>query len=209
MLWIVGAIAAGGVVEPLLLMVGLTAAGMPASGASLLLNAEGVILPHCWRGSFSRKPLTAAHYFSTSCRTPDFDQQGRKIALKVAVICQAGFQVVIDCQLNIPELHHQAFGEAGQSLKPTHSRIFGCLKASQAQQRHAKLGGEDCRQGSVFMCVDVDRANIRRLSLHEHLIQQKGFTYATQANHDDALCWTAKASALNGDPDALAQFVAA
>lgn len=50
--------------EPLLLMVGLTAAGMPASGASLLLNAEGVILPHCWRGSFSRKPLTAAHYWT-------------------------------------------------------------------------------------------------------------------------------------------------
>lgn len=40
MLWFVGAIAAGGIVGPVLLMVGLT--GMPASGASLLLNAEGV-----------------------------------------------------------------------------------------------------------------------------------------------------------------------
>ncbi|OHC26348.1 MAG: hypothetical protein A2Y50_07175 [Pseudomonadales bacterium RIFCSPLOWO2_12_59_9] len=39
-LWFAGAIAAGGVVGPVLLMVGLT--GMPASGASLLLNAEGV-----------------------------------------------------------------------------------------------------------------------------------------------------------------------
>jgi len=38
--WFVGAIAAGGIVGPVLLMVGLT--GMPASGASLLLNAEGV-----------------------------------------------------------------------------------------------------------------------------------------------------------------------
>lgn len=38
--WLVGAIAAGGVVGPVLLMLGLT--GMPASGASLLLNAEGV-----------------------------------------------------------------------------------------------------------------------------------------------------------------------
>ncbi|MER1969185.1 DMT family transporter [Castellaniella ginsengisoli] len=38
--WLLGAIGAGGVVGPVLLMVGLT--GMPASGASLLLNAEGV-----------------------------------------------------------------------------------------------------------------------------------------------------------------------
>ena len=38
--WLAGAVLAGGVVGPLLLMVGLTR--MPASGASLLLNAEGV-----------------------------------------------------------------------------------------------------------------------------------------------------------------------
>jgi drug/metabolite transporter (DMT)-like permease len=39
-LWFLGAVAAGGVVGPVLLMAGLS--GMPASGASLLLNAEGV-----------------------------------------------------------------------------------------------------------------------------------------------------------------------
>lgn len=38
--WLAGATLAGGVVGPVLLMVGLT--GMPASGASLLLNGEGV-----------------------------------------------------------------------------------------------------------------------------------------------------------------------
>lgn len=38
--WFIGAIVAGGVIGPVLLMLGLT--GMPASGASLLLNAEGV-----------------------------------------------------------------------------------------------------------------------------------------------------------------------
>lgn len=38
--WFTGAIFAGGIVGPVLLMFGLTA--MPASGASLLLNAEGV-----------------------------------------------------------------------------------------------------------------------------------------------------------------------
>jgi drug/metabolite transporter (DMT)-like permease len=38
--WFAGAIGAGGIVGPVLLMLGLT--GMPASGASLLLNAEGV-----------------------------------------------------------------------------------------------------------------------------------------------------------------------
>lgn len=38
--WFAGAIVAGGVVGPVLLMLGLN--GMPASGASLLLNAEGV-----------------------------------------------------------------------------------------------------------------------------------------------------------------------
>ncbi|MDS4020450.1 MAG: DMT family transporter [Candidatus Competibacter sp.] len=38
--WLAGAIFAGGVVGPVLLMFGLT--GMPASGAALLLNAEGV-----------------------------------------------------------------------------------------------------------------------------------------------------------------------
>lgn len=38
--WLAGAILCGGVIAPVLLMVGLT--GMPASGASLLLNAEGV-----------------------------------------------------------------------------------------------------------------------------------------------------------------------
>lgn len=39
-LWFAGAVLSGGVVAPVLLMVGL--ANMPASGASLLLNAEGV-----------------------------------------------------------------------------------------------------------------------------------------------------------------------
>lgn len=38
--WFAGAILSGGIVGPVLLMIGLT--GMPASGASLLLNAEGV-----------------------------------------------------------------------------------------------------------------------------------------------------------------------
>ncbi|MBA5687075.1 DMT family transporter [Rugamonas apoptosis] len=38
--WLAGAIASGGVIGPVLLMLGLSA--MPASGASLLLNAEGV-----------------------------------------------------------------------------------------------------------------------------------------------------------------------
>lgn len=38
--WLLGAVAAGGVVGPVLLMFGLS--GMPASGASLLLNAEAV-----------------------------------------------------------------------------------------------------------------------------------------------------------------------
>ncbi|MGH6629762.1 MAG: DMT family transporter, partial [Burkholderiales bacterium] len=38
--WLAGAIFAGGVIGPVLLMFGLTR--MPASGASLLLNAEGV-----------------------------------------------------------------------------------------------------------------------------------------------------------------------
>jgi drug/metabolite transporter (DMT)-like permease len=39
--WLAGAILSGGVVGPVLLMFGLT--GMPASGAALLLNAEGVL----------------------------------------------------------------------------------------------------------------------------------------------------------------------
>lgn len=39
--WFTGAILAGGVIGPVLLMLGLS--GMPASGASLLLNAEGVL----------------------------------------------------------------------------------------------------------------------------------------------------------------------
>jgi len=39
--WLAGAVLAGGMVGPVLLIVGLS--GMPASGASLLLNAEGVL----------------------------------------------------------------------------------------------------------------------------------------------------------------------
>lgn len=39
--WFAGAVLAGGVMGPVLLMFGLT--GMPASGAALLLNAEGVL----------------------------------------------------------------------------------------------------------------------------------------------------------------------
>lgn len=39
--WLAGAILSGGIVGPVLLMFGLT--GMPASGAALLLNAEGVL----------------------------------------------------------------------------------------------------------------------------------------------------------------------
>lgn len=39
--WLAGAVLAGGIIAPVLLMLGL--ADMPASGASLLLNAEGVL----------------------------------------------------------------------------------------------------------------------------------------------------------------------
>lgn len=39
--WLAGAVVCGGMVAPVLLMAGLT--GMPATGASLLLNAEGVL----------------------------------------------------------------------------------------------------------------------------------------------------------------------
>ena len=39
--WFAGAVLTGGIVGPVLLMIGLT--GMPASGASLLLNAEGAL----------------------------------------------------------------------------------------------------------------------------------------------------------------------
>lgn len=45
--WLIGAVLSGGVVGPVLLMFGLS--GMPASGASLLLNAEGVFTaPLAW-----------------------------------------------------------------------------------------------------------------------------------------------------------------
>ena len=55
--WLAGAIAAGGVVAPVLLMYGLTR--MPASGASLLLNGEGVftalIAWFAFRENFDRR----------------------------------------------------------------------------------------------------------------------------------------------------------
>lgn len=55
--WFLGAIGAGGIVAPVLLMFGLT--GIPASGASLLLNAEGVftaLLAWCvFRENFDRR----------------------------------------------------------------------------------------------------------------------------------------------------------
>lgn len=45
--WLIGAVLSDGVVGPVLLMFGLS--GMPASGASLLLNAEGVFTaPLAW-----------------------------------------------------------------------------------------------------------------------------------------------------------------
>jgi drug/metabolite transporter (DMT)-like permease len=55
--WLAGAIVAGGVVAPVLLLYGLSS--MPASGASLLLNAEGVfttlIAWFAFRENFDRR----------------------------------------------------------------------------------------------------------------------------------------------------------
>src|SRR6266851_965792 len=68
--WLAGAILSGGVVGPVLLMLGLT--GMPASGASLLLNAEGVFTA-----------LLAWFVFKEN-----FD---RRIALGMAAITLGGF----------------------------------------------------------------------------------------------------------------------
>ena len=57
--WLAGAILSGGVIGPVLLMFGLT--GMPASGASLLLNAEGVFTAllawFVFRENFDRRIL--------------------------------------------------------------------------------------------------------------------------------------------------------
>lgn len=55
--WLAGAVLAGGVIGPVLLMLGL--ANMPASGASLPLNAEGSSRP-CWPGWPSRRTSTVA-----------------------------------------------------------------------------------------------------------------------------------------------------
>src|SRR4029453_216950 len=55
--WFLGAILAGGVVGPVLLMFGLR--GMPASGTSLLMNAEGVFTAllawFAFRENFNRR----------------------------------------------------------------------------------------------------------------------------------------------------------
>jgi drug/metabolite transporter (DMT)-like permease len=55
--WLSGAIFAGGVLGPGLQMLGLTR--MPASGPSLLLNAESVFT-RFWHGSSSKKTMTSA-----------------------------------------------------------------------------------------------------------------------------------------------------
>ena len=58
--WLVGAVVAGGMLGPFLLMLGLTR--MPASGASLLLNAEGVLTAliawFVFRENFDRRIAT-------------------------------------------------------------------------------------------------------------------------------------------------------
>jgi drug/metabolite transporter (DMT)-like permease len=55
--WLAGAILSGGIIGPVLLMIGL--ARTPASTASLLLNLEGVFTA-LLAGSFSKRTLTIA-----------------------------------------------------------------------------------------------------------------------------------------------------
>ena len=65
--WLAGAVLAGGVSGPVLLMFGLSR--MPASGASLLLNAEACSRP-CWPGLPSRRTSTGALPWAWSPSSP-------------------------------------------------------------------------------------------------------------------------------------------
>jgi drug/metabolite transporter (DMT)-like permease len=80
--WLAGAIAAGGVAGPVLLMVGL--AGMPASGASLLLNAEAVFTA-----------LLAWFVFKEN-----FD---RRVALGMLAIVAGGLVLAWPGQMTLPQ----------------------------------------------------------------------------------------------------------
>ncbi|MFZ4538187.1 DMT family transporter [Propionivibrio sp.] len=77
--WLAGAVLAGGVVAPVLLMFGL--AGMPASGASLLLNAEGVFTAllawMVFRENFDRRIALGMAAITTGVLVLSWPQEAR------------------------------------------------------------------------------------------------------------------------------------
>lgn len=93
--WFAGAIVSGGIVAPVLLMIGLT--GMPASGASLLLNAEGVFTAllawFAFRENFDRRialGMAAIVLGALILSWPaDFSFAGVKPALAILGACLA------------------------------------------------------------------------------------------------------------------------
>ena len=76
--WLAGAILSGGVLAPVLLMVGLT--GMPATGASLLLNAEGVFTAllawFAFRENFDRRIALGMAVHPGWCADPELATAG-------------------------------------------------------------------------------------------------------------------------------------
>lgn len=80
--WLAGAVVCGGMVAPVLLMVGLT--GMPATGASLLLNAEAVftalIAWFVFRENVDRKVAAGMVAIVTGALVLSWPGQGAKFA---------------------------------------------------------------------------------------------------------------------------------
>ena len=140
---------------------------------------------------------------------PAVSSSAVQVVLEVAVVGEAGLGLEIQTDLDVLVLDLERLGEARERAQRALAERFRLLVAGQAQQRHAQLRREQSRQRAALGRFDAQRLDAGGLGVVAHAVEQYRLADAAQPHHQEALGRQAAARSAHGDPDRLAQLVAA
>ncbi len=139
----------------------------------------------------------------------DLLKQRLQVVLKIAVVSQARFGLVVDTHLDIAESNLELAGETRQRTQTAHGVVFRGCDLAQAQQGLTQLRCDQRRKRTPFGRLDADRVESGRLGIHPDAVQQYRLANPAQANQHGALGWATDPGALERNAQGFAQVATA
>ncbi len=118
-----------------------------------------------------------------------------------------GFQVESDFDVVVLDL--EGCDEASKASGSSTSKVTSLLVAGQSEERLPELRGEHCWQRPRFRSLHAHRLNSGRLCVQPHALKQHRLSDTAQSDQKATLGRASDSDPLQGDPDLLAQLVAA